>query len=155
MSAPPEKTLPKGTPPHNPSKNLYLYLGLLMSTAMKSRSLSRHQRLPAQERTGPARTDCQVPPAPRNGTSRVQRRAQRGRQRKRPLGGLNQHQRRVELLKDPIQHGHPRMAAAVDEQIPDRGPDELVEELRSGIQHPREREHPVTSPGCLRPANTS
>ena len=55
-----------------------LYLGLLESGGVLGSSFSGNQCLPAQQRTGSARADRQVPPTPRDRASRIQSGAQPG-----------------------------------------------------------------------------
>ena len=109
---------------------------------MQSRSLPSSQFLPAQERTGPAGADGPVSPAPGDRTNRIQSRGQSGEKGERLLGRLSHRKGRIHLPHDPIQNRQPGMPAGADEEVPNRHPDVLVEQLGSGIHQPAEEKDP-------------
>jgi hypothetical protein len=110
------------------------HLILEVWTGLTGRRLPGRQCLPAQESAGAASLYGQVAPVARDGPCRIPGAITH---RETLFGGFPHHLRRIRVPHQPVQDSHSGMTAALDERIPHRHPDVLVQELRSGVQHPK------------------
>jgi hypothetical protein len=100
------------------------------------RSLAGRQSFPAQERAGAASLYSQVAPITRGGPRQIPGTVAHGEP---VLSGIPHRLRRIRIPRQPVPDSQTGMAAALDEFVPHRHPDVLVQELGGGIQHPNKK----------------
>jgi hypothetical protein len=100
-----------------------------------------HQRFLTDERAGSTGLDSQIPPGPGNRPGRIPGTVGGEGQRQPSLGGLPHHLGRIQTITDPFENLVTSMATLLDEEVPDRDPDVLVQQLGGRIHHPEKISH--------------